>query len=101
MRKAITDREKEIVVRQYAEGWPLRKIAAYASISQTTLMEIVRESGVPLRGNNTYNATKRAEVQELYDRGLSIMDIMKNTGIRSEQTIYRIVKATRRDRKKE
>ncbi len=88
-------------MQQYSDGWPLRKIAAYASISQTTLMKIVREAGVPTRGNCTYNAAKRAAVQRLYNKGMSIADIMKETGIRSEQTIYRMVKATRRNRKKE
>lgn len=88
-------------MQQYSDGWPLRKIAAYASISQATLMKIVRESGIPMRENCTYNAEKRAYVQRLYNKGMNISEIMKETGIRSEQTIYRIVKATRRDRKKE
>lgn len=101
MRKVITDGEKELVVQQYLDKWPLRKIAAYASLSQTTVMKIVREAGVPLRGREVqYGPEMQATVQKLYDRGMSIADIMKQTGIQSGQTIYRLVKATRRNRGK-
>lgn len=98
--KQITDREKEIVAQQYQDGWAIRKIAAYANFSQTTVMKIVREAGIELRGNKTYNTNKREEVQTLYKEGMSILDIMKTTGIRSEQTIYTIVQANRRNRNK-
>lgn len=101
MKKVITDREKKIVVEQYADGWPIRKIAAYASISQTTVMKIVREAGIPLRGKEVqYGPDVQALVQALYDKGASILAIMEQTGIRSEQTIYRLVKPTRRKRGK-
>lgn len=90
--KIITEREKELVVSQYRDGMPLRKIAAYANMSQTTIMKIVRESGTPLRGRNTlYGKAERENVRHLYDSGMSILNIMATTGIRSEQTIYRIV----------
>ena len=46
--KIITERDKELVVSQYRDGMPLRKIAAYANMSQTTVMKIVRESGMPI-----------------------------------------------------
>lgn len=98
--KQITDREKEIVVQQYQDGWAIRKIAAYANLSQTTVMKIVKEAGIELRGNKTYNTNKREEVQTLYQEGMSILDIMKTTGIHSEQTIYTIVQANRRNRNK-
>lgn len=98
--KQITDREKEIVVQQYQDGWAIRKIAAYANLSQTTVMKIVKEAGIELRGNKTYNTNKREEVQTLYQEGMSILDIMKTAGIRSEQTIYTIVQANRRNRNK-
>lgn len=94
--KIIDDRERGIVANQYKDGWPIRKIAAYASLSQTTVMKIVRETGIPLRDNKRYNQKKRKDVQTLYDTGMKITDIMQQTGIRSEQTIYRIVKAGRR-----
>lgn len=90
--KIITEREKELVVSQYRDGMPLRKIAAYANMSQTTIMKIVHESGTPLRGRKTlYGEAEREDVRRLYDSGMSILDIMSTTGIRSEQTIYRIV----------
>ena len=96
--KQITDREKEIVVQQYQDGWALRKIASYANLSQTTVMKIVKEAGIELRGNKTYNTQKREKVQSLYQAGMSILNIMKETGIRSEQTIYTMIQANRRNR---
>lgn len=98
--KLITDREKELVVELYAKGMALRKIAAYASLSQTTVLKIVREAGAELRGTKAqYREEEQARVRKLYAEGKSIKDIMRLTGIRSEQTIYRFVQAARRKRK--
>lgn len=97
--KQISDREKSIVVNQYEEGWPLRKIAAYANISQTTVMKIVKEAGVSLRGHNTVKDEIKKEVRKLYADGLSIEEIIKLTGVKSSQTIYTIIKSSRRKRK--
>ena len=77
--KIIDDRERGIVANQYKDGWPIRKIAAYASLSQTTVMKIVREAGIPLRDNKRYNQKKRKDVKTLYDTGMKITDIMKQT----------------------
>lgn len=99
--KIISNREKKIVIAQYMDGVPLRKIAAYANMSQTTVMKIVHEAGIPPRGRRVlYDEAKRAEVKRLYDSGMSILSIMHETGIRSEQTIYRFITPERRNMKK-
>lgn len=98
--KQISNREKNIVVSQYEEGWPLRKIAAYANMSQTTVIKIVKEAGVRMRENNAVKGEKREEVKKLYEEGYSIQEIIRKTGVKSSQTIYTIIKAERRKREK-
>jgi len=98
--KQISDREKSIVVSQYEEGWPLRKIAAYANMSQTTVMKIVKEAGVKMRESNAVKGEKREEVKRMYAEGCSIREIIKKTGVKSSQTIYTIIQAERRKREK-
>lgn len=100
MGKQISEREKSIVISQYQEGWPLRKIAAYANMSQTTVMKIVKEAGVKLRENHAVKGEKREEVKRLYAEGWSIQEIIRKTGVKSSQTIYTIIKAERRKREK-
>lgn len=96
----ISDREKSIVVSQYEEGWPLRKIAAYANMSQTTVMKIVKEAGVKMRENHAVKGEKREEVKRMYAEGCSIREIIRKTGVKSSQTIYTIIQAERRKREK-
>lgn len=94
--KQISNREKEIIVSQYSDGWPVRKIAAYASVSQTTVMKIVKEAGLRMRESRAVSDEKKEEVRKLYGEGKSIQDIIEATGVRSSQTIYTIVRADRR-----
>lgn len=97
--KQISNREKEIIVSQYSDGWPVRKIAAYASVSQTTVMKIVKEAGLRMRESRAVSDEKKEEVRKLYEEGMSIQDIIEATGVRSSQTIYTIIQAGRRNRK--
>lgn len=97
--KQITDSEKNIVVQQYQDGWPIRKIAAYANMSQTTVLKIVKEKGVKLRKNRSTNENKKEGVKRMYMEGSSINDIMIATGVKSTQTIYSIINANRRKMK--
>lgn len=94
--KQISNREKEIIVSQYSDGWTVRKIAAYASVSQTTVMKIVKEAGLRMRESRAVSDEKKEEVRKLYGEGKSIQDIIEATGVRSSQTIYTIVRADRR-----
>ena len=97
--KQISDREKSMVISQYEEGWQVRKIEANAKRSQTTVMKIVKEAGIGMRGHNTVNDRVKQEVHKLYADGLSIAEIIELTGVKSSQTIYTIITSSRRKRK--
>lgn len=89
--KIITDREELLVCQQYKDGWTLRKIATYANISQTTVMAILRRREIPLRNGKQITEEQEKQVIDLYLSGGKIKEIMSKTGVKSEQTIYRII----------
>lgn len=89
--KIITDREELLVCQQYKDGWTLRKIATYANISQTTVMAILRRREIPLRNGKQITEEQERQVIDLYLSGGKIKEIMSKTGVKSEQTIYRII----------
>ena len=89
--KIITDREELLVCQQYKDGWTLRKIATYANISQTTVMAILRRREIPLRNGKQITEEQEKQVIDLYLSGGKIKVIMSKTGVKSEQTIYRII----------
>ena len=89
--KIITDREELLVCQQYKDGWTLRKIATYANISQTTVMAILRRREVPFRNGKQITEEQEKQVVDLYLSGDKIKEIMSKTGVKSEQTIYRII----------
>lgn len=91
-RKEITQREEQLVCQQYAERWTIRKIAAYASMSQTTVMAILKRNGIELRGRKTITDDKELLVVQMYLDGYTIKDIITKSGVKSEQTIYRILR---------
>ena len=90
--KEITEREELLVCEHYAANWTLIKIAAYANISQATVLAIIKRRGVPLRGGKRITAEQENDVVKLYNTEMSILDIIERTGIKSEQTIYRILR---------
>lgn len=89
--KIITDREELLVCQQYKDGWTLRKIATYANISQATVMAILRRREIPLRNGKQITEEQEKQVIDLYLSGGKIKEIMSKTGVKSEQTIYRII----------
>jgi hypothetical protein len=90
--KKITIEKEKLVCIQYKQGWAVRRIAEYVSISQTTVMSILKRHDVPLRGGRHHNDDKVNEVVSLYLKGDSIKDILEKTAVRSEQTVYRILR---------
>lgn len=89
--KIITEREELLVCKQYLDNWTLKKIAAYANLSQVTVLAILKRRNISLRGGKRLATVQECQVVELYDEGMSIIDIMRQTNIKSEQTIYRIL----------
>lgn len=90
--KIITEREELLVCKQYIGNWTLKKIAAYANLSQVTVLAILKRRNIPLRGGKRLATVQECQVVELYNEGMSIIDIMTQTGVKSEQTIYRILR---------
>lgn len=101
--KNITDSEEELVCQHYIDNWTLKDIASYANITQATVMAILRRKNIPLRGGRQISPEVEKEVVELYNSGMSIVEITNKTSVRSEQTIYRILRSAkvkmRRNRK--
>ena len=89
--KTITAREKGLVIQQYKDGWPIRKIAAYASLTQYTVLKIVKESGTEMRNGCVFTKDAIDLVNRLYAEGSSLDEILKETGMKSKQTIYRLL----------
>lgn len=90
--KVIMEREERLVCQQYIDNWPIRKIAAYANISQVTVMKILRRRGIPLRAGKRLTMEQERQVVELYNSGLSIREIIDKTTVKSTQTVYRILR---------
>lgn len=101
--KNITDSEEDLVCQHYIDNWTLKDIASYANITQATVMAILRRKNIPLRGGRQISPEVEKEVVELYNSGMSIVEITNKTSVRSEQTIYRILRSAkvkmRRNRK--
>lgn len=105
---ATRGREISIELQQhicdkYIAGVALREIAQKSHVSQTTIMKVLRKNEVPLRDGKQISEESERLTVELYKSGKSIAIIMAETGIRSEQTIYRILRdagtTTRRKQK--
>lgn len=98
--KLITEREELLICQQYIDNWAVRKIAAYANVSQTTVMAILKRRAIPLRAGKRLTKKQEDQVVELYASGLSIREIINKTGVRSEQTIYRILRDANVERRR-
>lgn len=92
MAKVITDREELLVCEQYLANWNLKKIAAFANMSHVTVLAILRRRGIPLREGKRLLKEQEDKVVELYNEGESIVEIKNKTDVKSEQTIYRILR---------
>lgn len=90
--KRIIDQETEqVICRAYSENTPLRIIATEHNISQTTIMAVIRRNNMPLRNKKSIIPDIEKAVISLYKKGEAIKTIMKLTGVKSAQTIYRIL----------
>ena len=77
---------------KYIAGVALREIARKSHVSQTTIMKVLRKNEVPLRDGKQISEESERLTIDLYKSGESIARIKVATGIRSEQTIYRILR---------
>lgn len=83
---------KKNICKLYKNGVPLRQISKTTNLSQATILKYLREWNIPLRNGKMITEKQEADVVSLYNEGLSLTDIMKKTAVKSEQTIYRILR---------
>lgn len=86
--------EKETKVCDlYKKGLPVPDIILKTNTPETTVFNILRKNKIELRKGRSISKQREDKVVALYnDNSTTIKGIMKKTGIKSEQTIYRILK---------
>ena len=88
---------------KYRDGVTLRQIAEKSHISEATVMKVLRRNEVPLRQGKQISPEREKQVVDLYIEGKSIARIKSDSSVKSEQTIYRILREAgvgrRRERK--
>lgn len=80
------------ICEKYSSGVLLREIAEKSHISSATVMKVLRRNKVPLRQGKQVSPEKENIVVDLYIAGESIAIIKSESGVKSEQTIYRILR---------
>ena len=83
---------EQLVCEKYNNGILLREIAEKSHISEVTIMKVLRRNKVPLRKGKQISPEKEKYVVDLYKNGESIALIKSESGVKSEQTIYRILR---------
>lgn len=63
-------------------------------------MSVLRRNGIPLRQGKQISPEKEKCVVDLYRKGYSIAQIKSESGVKSEQTIYRILRDAGVERRK-
>lgn len=79
------------ICKHYEAGLPLREISKRVGVSQATIISVIRKYDIPLRGKRRTSSDKKELVVQLYNQGLTIDDIIEQSGVKSEQTIYQIL----------
>lgn len=83
---------EQLICEKYNNGILLREIAEKSHISEVTIMKVLRRNKVPLRQGKQVSSDKEKLVIDLYKAGGSIARIKTESGVKSEQTIYRILR---------
>lgn len=80
------------ICREYQQNEKIRIIACEYNVSQATIMAVLRRNNIPLRDRKRIIPDIEEAVTVLYREGKSIIEIMQLTGVKSQQTIYRILR---------
>lgn len=83
---------EQLICEKYNKGIILREISKKYNISEVTIMKVLRRNNVPLRQRKQVSSEKEKLVVGLYKAGESIARIKFESGVKSEQTIYRILR---------
>lgn len=83
-------KRNEDILSLYSKGTTLRNMAELLDVSQTTIFRVLADNGVELKDNRHFTNDTIARAIELYNQPEnSIKYILEQTGIKSEQTLYR------------
>lgn len=89
----MVDKETEQdICRDYQQNEKIRVIAKDYNVTQATVMAVLRRNNIPLRDRKRIIPDIEESVTVLYREGKSIIEIMQLTGVKSQQTIYRILR---------
>ena len=81
------------IMAMYADGTDVRTIANDLHTSQATIFRVLADNGVELKDNRHFTNDTINRAIELYNQPEnSIKYILEQTGIKSEQTLYRYLK---------
>lgn len=89
--RRLSDELEQHICEKYSSGVLLCEIAEKSHISTATVMKVLRRNKVPLRQGKQVSPEKERVVVDLYIAGESIARIKSESGVKSEQTIYRIL----------
>lgn len=80
------------ICREYQQNEKIRVIACEYNVSQATIMAVLRRNNIALRDRKRIIPSIEEAVTALYREGKAIVEIMHLTGVKSQQTIYRILR---------
>lgn len=90
--RRISSNEEKQVCESYVNGLTLKEIATFAGISSSSIMAILRRNNISLRNGKRLTPKQEEMVIALYGAGAKIAKIKEDSGVKSEQTIYRILR---------
>lgn len=79
----------EQIISLYSDGTFVRDIASMLSISQATIFRVLKSNNISLKYFRFTTATIQHAINLYNDSVNTIDSILEQTGIRSEQTLYR------------
>ena len=86
------DIDVDAVVRRYKAGESCSAIAADYGVHENTILNRLRDAGVPRRKSGPAPKYDDAEVCRLYKDGMDISHIQQKTGAKNPATFYEILK---------
>lgn len=89
------------VINLYNQGMKIKQIMQEANVAEGTVFRILMIHNIPRRDNKHFNQSKINEAIRMYaDASNSILHILEVTGIKSEQTLYRYLKESGVERRR-
>jgi transposase len=80
------------IIALYTDGTDVRTISTTMDVSQSTIFNVLEKNNIPLKINHFTTATIQYAISLYNAPENTIKYILEQTGIRSEQTLYRHLK---------